>query len=211
MLVPTKVLKNIVKAAARDSTRYAINGVLIERDDTGPVAVALDGRWMLVARWTEQPWEDHPLGTKPVDGFSVIVPPADLIEASKLPPKREHREILKEVVIDEHDPKANVTTVEFRAHNGDGACSRTVPIIEGNFPKWRDVIPDKNGAVIRITVNPKFLADALKAVADMGCDPKSGGVVLEFTSSDRPLVVRAHNETVDVVAVIMPIACEKKK
>lgn len=209
MIVPTKILKNIVKAAAGESTRYAINGVLLERDETGPVAVATDGRWMLIARWIEQSWKDHPLGTAPVDGFNVIVPTSNLIEAAKLPPKREHKEILKDVVIDEYEPGDNMTTVIFRASNSNGDKSiHEATILEGKFPKWRDVIPDKNDTVVRIAVNPKFLADALKAVADMGCGSGYSTVVLEFRDSNRPLVVRAHADDVEVTAVIMPIKLE---
>lgn len=74
MLIPQNVFP-ISKIVDTDTTRYAIGGVRLERDEEGPVAVATDGRRLIAVRWSEDVAYPSSVGdVGQVQGFGTIIP-----------------------------------------------------------------------------------------------------------------------------------------
>jgi hypothetical protein len=127
-----------------------LGGVRLERDAEGPVAVATDGRRLLVVRWPEDPGEDYPAGvgdTGHKPDFETIIPFKQWNEAAKLPPKRTPKPILSNVLVEE--PSAN-GTVRMAATDLETVKEVRPRSLEGRYPRWRDVVPQYKALEIRV-------------------------------------------------------------
>lgn len=107
-------------AAARESTRYALNGVLWEIHDKKLHLVATDGRRLARSIIALQKAAQVPEG-------KIIVPAKTMSLLEKLP----------------SDPQA-VVAVSFPENRIAVLCGRNTissTLVEGNFPKYEDIIP----------------------------------------------------------------------
>ena len=218
MLVPREVFK-VSKAAAPDSTRYAVHGVLVQRDKDGTCrAVTTDGRRLALATWSDdqvrEDWPPLDVGsTRPVAGFETILPVRDWDQAGKNIPKRTNKAALKNCLVDETSAngKVDLVTTDCETHQALQATS-----IDGHFPKYQDVMPDYivGEDAVEIGCDPKFLADAARMVGDMTNDAECRLVRLVVpTNPDRPFKVTARNATtgVECTNVIMPMNLRTKE
>ncbi len=197
MLIP-KELAAIAKIAAKESTRYAINGVYVKRTQSGAcVASVTDGRRMVQVTWNDS----HDLDAKPVKGFSAIVPAPVWKEALKSVPRRENEASLAESGT---KPAGNMVAME----STDGETSRliSVPQPDGGFPRVADVIPSyEDGESSEIGVDLGLLAEMLTVVqSTVGSEYRNTSLIVP-TDPKRPLTIKASNgEGLSVVAVLMP-------
>lgn len=144
LTVPAKNLKAVVgrvaHAASRDETRYNLNGIFVE----GRRLVATDGHQLATAEL-----EGEGLG---VEG--VIVPTAWFAAVTRLKPLGENVEVnhkRNEAI------GARISTRHFEAR----IISR---LIDGTFPTYRPVMPDRSQAVTSAKINRVDLIEALEKI-----------------------------------------------
>jgi len=125
----------VAKAAAKETSRYAINGVYL---DPRGWAVATDGRILAAVRATPLGDDVHPCAI-PSKAFAQGVSKARKGGMASI------------------RPYADGVKIEA---NGSEAFS---PIIEGRFPDWRDVLP-LDEVQAEIQVNRKLLIALLQAL-----------------------------------------------
>jgi len=173
-------------ATARETSRYAINGVLLKRDGKKIEFVATDGRRLAVSRGTVS--GDKNAG-EPV---SCIVPTKALAMISKL-------------ISEPEDPVRVVITESkiFFAFDYPGvdsagkakdkpATPRAVlssTLVEGTFPPYEDVIPKEQDK--KMVADRDSLGRAVRKAAVL-TNEESRGVRLAFSGSDKRLTLSSR-------------------
>lgn len=113
-------------AAARESTRYAINGVLWQKKGKQLRLVSTDGRRLAMSM--------APLQASADADVQAIVPTKTL-------------GLLQRLHFDADEPvEIRVTANQVAIHSGRATISSV--LVEGNFPRWEDVIPRENDKTI---------------------------------------------------------------
>lgn len=213
MLIPRNLLPVSAACDTENNSRYDLAAVQLEREPSGPVAVAMDGRVMLIARWTEDAAETWPAAAgdaSPKDGFTALVPRKDWDGLGKLPPKRCPKATLLNAAILEHESNGRIPAV-----GTDLDTTRRVDILplEGRFPRWRDIesqYSERQPEAVTIAVDARLLAKAATALAKMIPSQGHSRVTMSVpVDGESAIVLRAESETdhdVKVVAVVMPLA-----
>jgi DNA polymerase-3 subunit beta len=178
-VVLSQMIERTMYAASADETRYNLNGVFIEHlPDTGKLRmVATDGHRLA--------YVDRELGS-PLEGLDsgVIIPRKGLSELKKL--------------VDEED--ADEIEIGFEGNNGlvrKQGVTLVMRLIEGEFPNYRQVIPQKTGR--HLVLNVDTLSQALRRVALLSSE-RSRAVKLEMStgllklSSNNPDLGEASEE-----------------
>lgn len=171
--LPGRQLKQLIGqtlfAAARESTRYAFNGVLVFAASKRITLVATDGRRLAMARG------DLAGGEKlPKEGRRAIVPAKALGLVDKLI----------------EDPEAPIAVqlrenqVLFRSER----ATLTTNLIEGQFPPYEDVIP-KTADKKMTASTPDFLSAIRRA--SLLTTEESRGVRMQFSRSGLVLSSRS--------------------
>jgi hypothetical protein len=213
MIIPRNVLA-LRAVADTNSTRYALGGICLEREERGPVAVATDGRRMLVARWTEE--NAPPVGEFPARapvGAQVIVP-ADACSKIEKMGKATNGMVKKfpalgNVIVDESkfDRGAPVKTL---AYDGEHVHEFAPTAIEGRFPLWRDVVDasEEKGKTVKVSVNALYLAELLEAAHKAsGGGEENCAITLEIPADgESAIVLRKTDGPVEVTGLLMPLA-----
>ena len=167
-------------AAARESTRYAINGVLWEAGEGGLTLAATDGRRLSVARGD--------LARRKTQGTrQVIVPPKALSLFTRLPLA----------------PGAQVG-VQMTANQlllAAGSVFISTSLVEGNFPRYRDVIPSDCNRVVELGVAE--FTGALKQAALL-TNEESKGVRFAFANGSLTLTSRAPEQGEAEISLPVP-------
>ena len=158
-----------VFAAARENTRYAINGVLWEKEGQRIVLVATDGRRLSFARGKVARGGD--------DNLTCIVP----VKAMHLIQRIVH-DAEAELVV-----KASGTQIIIRAPR----VTLSTGLVEGQFPKYRDVIPTDCDRTM--TVATGELLSAVRKAALL-TDEESKGVRMAFAEGMLTLSSRAPTQ-----------------
>lgn len=157
-------------AAARENSRYAINGVLMNREGKKLEMVATDGRRLAKC-------------TATITGSSDDAEPAGCIVPSKA------LSLLLKLAADDNEP-INVAVSDNQivfAFGEDAADSRAVlssNLVEGTFPPYEDVIPKDQD--IRVTFDRDVLASAVRRAALL-TNEESRGVRMAFSGADKKL------------------------
>ncbi|HNQ23436.1 MAG TPA: DNA polymerase III subunit beta [Phycisphaerae bacterium] len=159
-----------VFACARESTRYAINGVLWAIEGEQLVLVATDGRRLALARGAFLP-------KRAGVTLSVIVPQRALTLLSRV-------------------PVAPDTSVTVRATANQlvlaaGPVVIGTSLVEGHFPRYQDVIPIDNDK--RVALRTGELQSALKRAALL-TNEESRGVRMAFSQEGLVLSSRAAEQ-----------------
>lgn len=162
-----ELVRRTLFAAARENSRYAINGVLLKRDGKRLEFVATDGRRLALCRDTLS--EDG-------ETVSCIVPSKALGMLLKLVDDPE-----EEVVVAVTD---NRIVFGFGAGDGDGRALLASNLVEGSFPPYEDVIP--KGQDIKVGFDRDVLASAVRRAALL-TNEESRGVRMMFSRGDRKL------------------------
>jgi DNA polymerase-3 subunit beta len=165
-----EMIERTMYAASADETRYNLNGVYFEHlPDSGKTRmVATDGHRLAVV--------DRSLGTE-FDGLSpgVIIPRKGLAELKRL--------------LDEEDTEE--FELGFEGNSGlvrKGDVTLVMRLIEGEFPNYRQVIPQEATTHLIVPVEP--LSHALRRVALLSAE-RSRAVKLDL--SDGLLRLTSNN------------------
>ncbi len=175
-------------AAARETSRYAINGVLWEKRDKKLFMVATDGRRLARA--------GGPVLESTSGDFEAIVPAKALTVFERVfAPTKEQREWTVEI---------KVTPNQILLRSGDRMLSTV--LVEGTFPKYEDVIPrdsDKTAQMDRAELH-----SAIKRAALLTSD-ESRAVKLAFEGDQ--LVITANSPEQGEARVELPVQFEGER
>lgn len=152
-----RAVKAVAYACDSESSRYALGAVLIDVSDASPTFVATDGR-RLSAVQTEVDQD--------VDDSTTLVPAAAIRFAATLAERSDG-------------------SVQIEATSSDvvfswPGCTLTARLIDGRFPRWRDVFPEQSSephSVDRIE-----LLTATRAAAVVASE-QSKGIAYDFADS----------------------------
>jgi len=161
-----QLISQTVFATARENSRYAINGVLIEREGDKLAVVATDGRRLALAKGTCQSATDT--------SRAVIVPTKALQIAQRL--FADSQQLVKVRVAENQ--------VLFADENSVLASN----LVEGNFPPYRDVIPQDGDK--KVTIQTSVLASAVRRAALL-TNEESKGVKMSFSADGLAITSRA--------------------
>jgi DNA polymerase-3 subunit beta len=168
-----RMSRQTVYAAAREDSRYAINGVLIEAASRTVKMIATDGRRMAVS-------EDRMVRDIPVKAFTPVICPVGvvaLLAKIKLPAHE-----IVDVGVWPLTPESKTRAIGFRAENLVIAATA----VEGHFPVYADVIPRGNDKTATLPVD--LLTAAIETVAT-ATNEENGGIRFAFTADLLTLTV----------------------
>lgn len=183
--IPAAVFRTMIRrtsfATDTESTRYALGGLLLEFGSGTVTLAATDSRRLAVATAACEPHGNPSLPTR-----TTVVPTKamSLLERSI-------------------DPSAEF--VEIAVHDSDvvmrsGNCTITSRLVEGRFPRYRDVIPAAGQYSIPIPVGPFFSAVRQSQIVT---DEESRGV--DFCFHDSHLTLSSQAGSVGDSQVSMPV------
>jgi DNA polymerase-3 subunit beta len=190
----------VARAASRDEARPVLTGVLLEVSREGVTLVATDSYRLAV----------RDLIATAAGEAKVIVPERALSEAGRAAQAHEKGEI--EILVDE-------SQISFQA----GTLMLTSRLIEGEFPNYRQLLPEKYES--RLTVSRQQLIDAVRRVGLLARDTSpvrlefnTLGVKLSSSSPDlarpsRPsrLATRARTSRPPSTPRTWPTACPPRR
>ncbi|MCB9865101.1 MAG: DNA polymerase III subunit beta [Phycisphaerales bacterium] len=158
-----------VFAAARENTRYAINGVLWEKDGQNLALVATDGRRLSLARGS--------LAGKDGPNMERIVP----VKAMTL---------IQRIIGDGKAPIGVKLTGNQVIVRGPHAVVSS-GLVEGQFPKYNDVIPKESDRKVVLKTN-EFMSAVRRAA--LLTNEESKGVRFAFSKEQLTLSSRAPSQ-----------------
>lgn len=165
------VIARTIFATARETSRYAINGVLLKREGKKLEMVATDGRRLALCRITlPGPAE------KDAKAATCIVPTKALSMFQKL--VREGDEPVHVAVTD------NQVLFSFGTDKDPGRAVLVSNLVEGSFPPYDDVIPRDQDK--KISFDRDVLASAVRRAALL-TNEESRGVRLKFSGKKKQL------------------------
>jgi DNA polymerase-3 subunit beta len=176
-----ELVSRTVFATARETSRYAINGVLLKREGKKLEMVATDGRRLAVAR-------AQLTGTSAKgDAVTCIIPSKALNIFTKL--ARDPEENVRIAVSDSrvYFSFEAATAGKDSKDSEKAGTSRAVlssVLVEGSFPPYEDVIPKDQDK--RVVAGRDDLSSAVRK-ASVLTNEESRGVRLAFTSKDKRL------------------------
>ncbi len=196
--IPPKWLKAVALFASRDQTRYVINGVQVElMADRTIILVATDGRRLLAVA----PKDD--ITNVDCDEWPAsFIIPDELIEA--MPPIEHPKSTLRVSYADNAHGGGDVTI------SGNYDVSRGA--VPGNYPNWRQVVPDEISEHPAIYASAPFLEAFVKAATMIW--PHTPGAVIHGNAPHEPLVIYPHptaNNKEQFVAVLMPMSARDER
>lgn len=185
--LPARLLKELIRrtvfATDTESSRYALGGVLLEMSPDKITAVGTDGRRLAMMEGPAKSIEGHQTG----DATTIV------------PTKAMH---FIDRALSEPDAEVQMAT-----HSNDVLIrSPRVTIysrlVEGRFPKWRDVFPRRTDAVkIEMVVGPLYSAVRQAAIVT---NEDSRGV--DFNFGDGKLVLSGRAAEMGQSRIELPIA-----
>ena len=191
--IAAPVLRDLIKrtlfATDAESSRYALSGVLIELNEDSITAVGTDGR-----RLAKMEGPVNKVGNPAAGDAATIVPARamQLIERT-LPAGSE--EMVKIA------PRANDLMI---SESNGTFYSR---LVEGRFPKWREVLPDRQDSTkIDLPVGPMF--SALRQAAIVASEESRG---IDFTFKDGSLVLSNSTAEVGQSRIELPVAYDDEQ
>ncbi|MCP4837212.1 MAG: DNA polymerase III subunit beta [Phycisphaera sp.] len=165
-----RLIGRTVFATAVENSRYAINGVLLERTGRNLRLVATDGRRLAVARGECNKHAEQ-------DGSSIV--PTKALN------------VLNRLMSDPDEPvkvRRDRNQILFQVGDGVGAPVLSSNLVEGSFPPFEDVIPKDQDK--RVEFNANELSSAVRRAALL-TNEESKGVRLAFGDGSLTLSSRA--------------------
>mgnify|MGYP002624227534 CR=1 FL=1 len=190
--VPARFLKELIRrtlfATDTESSRYALGGVLLEFDSDKLTAVGTDGRRLAK-----------------MEGPAMSVEGGSSSETMTIVPSKAMQ--LIERALSDGDAE-----VQIAAHNSDVQVKSPratiyARLVEGRFPKWRDVLPQRTGSnKIELSVGPVFAAVRQASIV---ASEESRGILLTFDGGT--LTISGQTAEVGQSRIELPIAYEGEK
>lgn len=178
-----ELIRRTIFATDTESTRYALGGILLEFDADRITAVGTDGRRLAKMEAPARSVGDH----RVQEGTTIV-------------PSRSMQ--LMERALDGQEGDVHV------AARGNDILVRTnhatvrSPLVEGRFPRWRDVFPERTESVrIDLTAGPLY--GALRQAAIVASEESRG---IEFTFDNGNLVMAGLTAEVGQSRVELPVA-----
>lgn len=164
-----RLISQTIFATAKENSRYAINGVLLEREGNKLSVVATDGRRLAMSKGTCKPAKADADAR-----HSAIVPTKAL------------QMILRTFTDGEKMVQVRIADNQILFATEDAVLASN--LVEGNFPPYRDVIPRDGDK--KATLNTDALASAVRRAALLTSE-ESKGVRMSFTAKALTLSSRA--------------------
>ncbi|QQE10567.1 DNA polymerase III subunit beta [Planctomycetota bacterium] len=161
-----RLIAMTIFATARENSRYAINGVLVERDKNKLSVVATDGHRLALAKGMCNSHNDTPQ--------SAIVPTKALNLLLRL--------------FDDAEQTVAVKIKDGQIMFATEEATLSTNLVEGNFPPYADVIP-KDGDK-KVTIATDVLVSAVRRAALL-TNEESKGVRMAFDQAGLTLSSRA--------------------
>ena len=185
--LPANVLRELIKrtlfATDAESSRYALGGVKLEMEEEKLVAIGTDGRRLAV-----QQGKIESVGTPADTGTSTIVPSRSM-------------QLIDRILPDEAEKVQIAAQANELLVRGPSGVFYT-RLVEGRFPKWRDVIPSRDDSnQIEMTVGPMY--QALRQAAIVASDESRG---IDFTFKDGSLILSNTTADVGESRIEMPVS-----
>jgi len=187
--LPARFFREIVRRTAfatdNESSRYALGGVLLELQPETITAVGTDGR-----RLAKQEGPARAVGEHATSEATTIVPTRAM-------------HVLERALAD------NDGNIQLAARENDvlvqsGRSTVYTRLVEGRFPRWRDVFPQREGSVrIEMTVGP-FHA-AVRQAAIVTSEDRRG---VDFAFEQGKVTLSGHGAEYGESEVELPIAYE---
>ncbi|MEM7782326.1 MAG: DNA polymerase III subunit beta [Planctomycetota bacterium] len=187
--IPGKVLKELIRrtlfATDSESSRYALGGVLLEFDDKTVTAVGTDGRRLAKMEGVLSVVGD------PQPGTTTIVPSRSM-------------QLMERILPDGDEDKVSLTARSNDLLVKDKNGEFYTRLVEGRFPKWRDVLPKREETNrIDIPVGPMYRA--LRQAAIVASEESRG---IDFTFKEGSLVLSNSTAEVGQSRIEMPVSFE---
>lgn len=172
-------IKAIIGCTDTETSRYSLGGVRCESADNVSLITVTDGRKLLNVSYGDE--------CDPVDCIIEAKPLTKAYAAASV----KGRNTVFEVV----DGKAMVV---------GGAGAATAPLLDGKFPRWRDVFGDTSGHK-QIGVSADLLIDVLSVFKAAGVE----GVRVYVADGEKPYYFAGTAPTGEVIrAVLMPVTLD---
>ena len=172
----TDMINQVSFAVSDDESKFAMNGALLERDESSVIMVGTDGRRLSYINRSI---------TNSIPQFSNVTIPAKFLG------------IIKKHSVNEGDFEICVTAQSFYVKNG--SCVIFSNLIKNEFPAYRRVIPQSQTKYC--IVNIKALEDAIKR-ASLFVESKYKKIYLEFT--DNNLIVSTEETNLGAGREVIP-------
>jgi DNA polymerase-3 subunit beta len=185
--MPARFFREVVRRTAfatdNESTRYALGGVLIELTEEKITAVATDGRRLAMQEGPAKSVGGHKSGDR-----TTIIPSRAM-------------QLIERALAD------NEENIQLSARDNDVLVksARTTiytRLVEGRFPKWRDVFPHREGIIrVEVVVGPFYAA--VRQAAIVTSEQRRG---VDFTFGEGKVVMVAHGAEYGESHIELPIA-----
>jgi DNA polymerase III subunit beta len=178
-----ELIRRTVFATDNESSRYALGGVKLEWQDNVLTAIGTDGRRLAKMEGPTQAINNPP----PIGDVTVVPTRAmQLLERALAEDSTEVRLAIRQNDILVKTPR---TTIYSR-------------LLEGRFPRWRDVFPRReNSLKLELVVGPLYAAVRQAAIVT---SEESRGI--DFTFGEGTLVLAGQTAEVGQSRVELPIA-----
>ncbi len=164
-----RIVTQTLFATARETSRYAINGVLVERESNKLTVVATDGRRLAMAKGTCKTDSGNTAKTS-----SAIVPTKALTMLLKM--------------FGDPEQLVRVKLAENKILFATDEMLLASNLVEGNFPPYKDVLPRDSDK--KATLDTESLTSAVRRAALL-TNEESKGVRFAFSSDGLTLSSRA--------------------
>ena len=165
-----KLIGQTLFAAARETSRYAMNGVLLEREGDKLAMVGTDGRRLALSRGS-----CTVAGQAPEDGRHTAIVPTKALG------------LLQRQFVDT-DRQVQVRVADNMIYFATDETVLASNLVEGNFPPYKDVVPKDSDR--RATLNTVVFARALRRAALL-TNEESKGVQMAFDAEGLLITSRA--------------------
>jgi len=178
-----EVVKRTVYATDNESSRYALGGVLLELTANGLTAVSTDGR-----RLSRQEGPAKSIGGHTTGDNTTIVPTKAM-------------QLIERALADNED------NIQLAVRENDvlirsGRTTIYARLVEGRFPRWRDVFPRREGMLkIELTVGPFYAA--VRQAMIVTSEERRG---VDFTFGGGKIILAGHGAEFGESHVELPIA-----
>ncbi len=185
--IPSRFLREVIRrtifATDNESSRYALGGVLVELSDNELTAVATDGR-----RLARQLGPAKSVGGH-VSGDKMTIIPTRAMQ-------------LIERALGDGDEEIRLAARDNDVLVRTSHATVYARLVEGRYPKWRDVFPRREGMVkIELTVGPFFAA--VRQAAIVTSEERRG---VDFAFGGGKVVLAGHGAELGESHVELPIA-----
>lgn len=178
-----ELIRRTIFATDNESSRYALGGVLLEMEADKITAVGTDGRRLAKMEVPARSVGGHQ------SGDSMTIVPTKAMQ-------------LIEKAVSDGDAEIQIAARANEVLVRSPRATIYARLVEGRFPKWRDVFPQRTGvSKIELTVGP--LHSAVRQAAIITSDESRG---IDFTFQAGSLVLSGRAAEVGQSRVELPIA-----